>query len=100
MPVTHTATAAGIAFWIHVAPGARREAVGGAHGDALRVAVQAPPVDGRANAGCVEALAAAFGVKRSAVALDPAARGRRKRVSITGEPVALGARLASLAGPS
>lgn len=100
MPVTHTAAAAGIAFWIHVSPGARREAVGGAHGDALRVAVQAPPVEGRANAACIEALAAAFGVKRGAVALDPAARGRRKRVSIAGEPGALAAQLATLAGPS
>jgi hypothetical protein len=98
MAVAHTASASGIAFWIHVSPGAKREAVGGAHGDALRVAVSAPPIEGRANAACVEALASAFGVRRAAVELDPAARGRRKRVSIAGEPAALAARLAALAG--
>jgi uncharacterized protein (TIGR00251 family) len=95
--VTHTASASGIAFWIHVSPGARREAVGGAHGGALRVAVLAPAVEGRANAACVDALAAAFGVRRAAIGLDPAARGRRKRVSIAGDAGALAARLAALA---
>jgi uncharacterized protein len=98
MPVAHTASPTGIAFWIHVSPGARRDAVGGAHGDALRVAVQAPPVEGRANAACSLALAAAFAVKRSAVGLDAPARGRRKRVSIAGDPATLSARLAALAG--
>ncbi|HEY8123677.1 MAG TPA: DUF167 domain-containing protein [Myxococcota bacterium] len=100
MPVAHTATATGIAFWIHVSPGARRAAVGGARADALRVAVLAPALEGRANAACTEALAMAFGVKHAAVGLDPAARGRRKRVSIAGDPGALAARLSALAGPA
>jgi len=100
MTVAHTASSSGITFWIRATPGAKREAVGGSHADAdaLCVAVAAPPVEGRANAACVEALAAAFGVRRAAVALDPASRGRRKRVSIAGEPAALAARLAALAG--
>ncbi len=100
MPVAVSSSATGIAFWIHVTPGGKRVAVAGAHGDALRVAVQAPPLEGRANAACVEALAAAFAVKRGAVSLDPAARGRRKRVAISGDPAALAARLATLAGPA
>jgi uncharacterized protein len=100
MTVAYSASPEGIAFWIHVTPGAKRQAVGGAHGDALRIAVQAPPVEGRANAACVEALACAFEVKRPAVALDPAARGRRKRVRIAGDSAALAARLAALAGES
>jgi uncharacterized protein YggU (UPF0235/DUF167 family) len=58
-----------------------------------RVAVSAPPVDWRVNAACVEA----FAVRRAAVALDPGARGRRKRVEIAGGPAALAARLAVLA---
>jgi uncharacterized protein len=100
MPVAAIASAASIAFWIHVSPNARREAVGGLLGAALRVAVKEPPVEGRANTACVGALAAAFAVKRSAVALDPRARGRRKRVSIAGVPAILAARLAALAGPA
>jgi uncharacterized protein (TIGR00251 family) len=97
MPVPHTRSASGIELWIRVSPGARREAVGGAHDGALRVAVSAPPLEGRANAACAEALASAFGVRRAAVALDPASRGRRKRVSIAGDADALAARLATLA---
>lgn len=98
MSVAHSTTDSGIAFWIRVSPGAKREAVAGAHGDALRVAVSAPPVEGRANAACVLALAGAFGVRRAAVRLDPAARGRRKHVEIAGEAAALAARLTALAG--
>ena len=89
----------GIGLWIHVTPRARRPGVGGQRGDALCVAVQAQPVDGKANAACVAALAAAFGVPKARVQLDPAARGRRKRVQILGEPAVLKQRLNELAGP-
>ena len=87
----------GLSFWIHVTPRARRAAVGGLHGEALRVAVTEPPVDGRANAACVSVLARAFAVRRADVELDPAARGRRKRVRIRGRCAPLEARLAELA---
>lgn len=90
-------TAQEFAFWIHVTPRASRPGVGGRHGDALRVAVKAPPVEGRANAACAAALAEAFGVRRSAVALDPGARGRRKRVRIAGAVPALARRFEQLA---
>jgi uncharacterized protein (TIGR00251 family) len=95
--IAYTATPTGISLCIHVSPGARRTAVGGTRGDALRVAVTAPAVEGRANAACVEALAAAFGVKRAAIDLHPAARGRRKRIVIQGDFAPLAARLAALA---
>ena len=88
----------GLAFWIHVTPRARREAVGGRQGDALRVCVKAPPVAGKANAACAQALAEAFGVKRSDVEIHPGARGRRKRVRLAGETRALEERLQKLAG--
>jgi uncharacterized protein (TIGR00251 family) len=88
----------GLAFWIHVTPRARHEIVGGRQGDALRVAVTAPPFGGRANAACVQALAAAFGIKRRAVEIDPGSRGRRKRVRLNGETRALQAKLQKLAG--
>jgi uncharacterized protein (TIGR00251 family) len=88
----------GLAFWIHVMPRARREAVGGRQGDALRVAVKAPPVGGKANAACVEALAEAFGVERRDVEIHSGARARRKRVRVTGETRALEEKLQKLAG--
>jgi uncharacterized protein (TIGR00251 family) len=88
----------GLGFWIFVTPRARREAVGGHRGDALRVAVTAPPVEGKANAACASALAEAFGVRRRDVEIDPSSRGRRKRVRVIGEPGALEEKLRMLAG--
>ncbi len=90
-------TESGVAFWIHVSPRSRRPNVGGIHGDALRVAVSEPPVDGAANEGCAKALARALGVRRAAVALDPASTGRRKRVRIDGDTEALAERQVGLA---
>jgi hypothetical protein len=86
-----------IGFHIHVTPRSKRERLGPLHADALRVAVAAPPVEGRANAACVKALAAALGVPRSAVEIDPGARSRRKRVWVAGDPEALGRKLNALA---
>jgi len=90
-------TADGVAFWIHVTPRARRPGVAGCHGDALRVAVSEPPVEGLANAACMRALAGALGVRREAVAIDPKARGRRKRVHVSGSAADLRRRLGELA---
>jgi len=90
----------GVSFWIHVTPRARRPAVGGLHGDALRVSVAAPPLEGRANAACRRALADALGLPVAAVELRPEARGRRKRVQVRGEAAALEARLRELAAAS
>jgi uncharacterized protein (TIGR00251 family) len=87
----------GVAFWIHVTPRAKRPAVGGCHGDALRVAVTAPPADGLANAACVRELAGALGVKKSEVELDSGSKGRRKRVRVIGSSTELSARLGELA---
>lgn len=87
----------GIGFWIHVSPRARRPSVGGVHGDSLRVAVSEPPVEGRANAACAAALARALDVPRASVRIDPAAKGRRKRVVVDGDADALAARLRSIA---
>jgi len=92
-----SAAPSGFSFWIHVSPRARREGVGGRHGDALRVAVRAAPEAGRANAACVAALAEAFGVARADVALDPRSTGRRKHVRIEGDTGLLQGRFEALA---
>ena len=88
---------ASFSFWIHVTPRARRAAVGGSHGDALRVAVREPPLGGAASAACVGALAEALGVTKTAVILNRGARGRRKRVRVEGEPLRLEAQIRALA---
>jgi uncharacterized protein YggU (UPF0235/DUF167 family) len=90
-------TDSGVAFWIHVTPGARHHRIGGTHGDALRVAVTSRPVAGRANAACVLAIAEALGVPAPDVQIALSARGRRKRVAVVGRRVALRERLRALA---
>ena len=67
-----------------VQPRASRAAVGPAVGDRLRVAVASPPVDGKANAAVIDALAEAFGVRRADVTIVRGETGRRKTVRIAG----------------
>ena len=69
---------------VQVVPRASRVAVGPAVGDRLRVAVTAPPVDGAANAAVIDALAAAFGVRRGAISIVRGETGRRKTLRIEG----------------
>jgi uncharacterized protein len=70
---------------IRVKPGARKEKVGGTHGDALVVAVQAPPVDGKANDAVRKALATAFGVRKQDVVIVAGEKGRDKVVELPGD---------------
>ena len=63
---------------IAATPGARKTEAAGAYGDALRVRLAAPPVDGKANAALVNWAAQAFGLPRASVRLLHGAAGRRK----------------------
>lgn len=69
-------------FAIRVKPGAKKDSVGGRHGDALIVAVAAPPVDGKANEAVRKALAKAFGVRKQDVTIITGERGRDKVVEL------------------
>jgi hypothetical protein len=66
---------------VHVQPGARRSEVVGRHGDALKVRVAAPPVDGKANLAVVELLASTLDAD---VEIVGGASSRRKRVKVSG----------------
>ncbi|MDO5290988.1 MAG: DUF167 domain-containing protein [Pseudomonadota bacterium] len=67
---------------IHATPGAKRTGAAGAHGDALRVRLAAPPVDGKANAALIAWAAQAFGVPRQQVTLLHGASGRQKMLGV------------------
>jgi len=85
---------------VQVQPGARRTEVVGRHGDALKVRVQAPAADGKANAAVVGLLASTFRVAPSAVVLVRGATARSKRFRVVGVPAgAARARLAEVTGP-
>jgi uncharacterized protein (TIGR00251 family) len=72
----------GWSLTIRVQPGARRSEVVGPHGDALRVRVAGPPVDGKANAELVRFLADHLGVPRGAVTIVRGHTGRTKVVHV------------------
>jgi uncharacterized protein (TIGR00251 family) len=72
---------------IHAQPGASRTETAGLHGDALKVRIAAPALDGRANEELVEFLARRLGVARRDVAVVSGEKSRRKRVSVRGASV-------------
>lgn len=75
--------AGGWALTIRVQPGARRTEVVGAHGDALRVRVASPPVDGKANAELVRFLAAHLGLPARSVEVVRGHASRTKVVHVS-----------------
>jgi uncharacterized protein len=74
----------GVIVAVHVQPRAGRTQVTGRHGDALKVRVAAPPVDGRATEAARLALAEAFGVAPATVTLVTGESSRLKRFRIEG----------------
>ena len=69
---------------VHVQPRAARSEIVGLHGAALKVRLQAPPVDGAANEALVTLLAARLGVARRAVKVVAGASSRAKTVEVEG----------------
>ena len=73
---------------IKVHPRAKRTAITGRLGEAYKVDLKAPPVDGKANAECIRFLAELTGVPRGAVRIVQGAAGRMKVVEIEGVEMA------------
>ncbi len=63
---------------IHAQPGAKKSGIVGIHGDALKIRIASPPVDGRANEALIAFVAKALGVPQAAVSLEHGAGSRRK----------------------
>jgi len=79
---------------LYVVPRASRTEFAGVHGDALKLRVAAPPVEGAANEAVVRFLAERLGVPRAQVILASGQSGRRKVVEIKGlDPRTAAARL-------
>jgi uncharacterized protein (TIGR00251 family) len=71
---------------VRVQPRAARSEIAGLHGQRLRIRLQAPPVDGKANAALVEFVAEAFGIPRTRVTIEHGQAGRDKRLRLQGAP--------------
>jgi len=77
---------AGLRLRVRVQPRASRTRVVGVRGDALAIAVQAPPVDGAANTAVVALIADWLGVAKSRVEVVRGETARAKTLAISGEP--------------
>ncbi|HEU5453933.1 MAG TPA: DUF167 domain-containing protein [Terriglobales bacterium] len=77
-------TPQGATFAVKVHPRARRNALAGEVGEALKVALTAPPVEGKANAACAEFFAQLLRVPRSSVTIVAGLSSRNKVVRIAG----------------
>ncbi len=71
---------------LRLTPRASRDEVCGLLGDSVRIRLSAPPVDGKANLALVKFLASRLDVPRSRVSLITGAKGRNKRVLVSGMP--------------
>ncbi len=69
---------------LHVQPGAKRSEMAGLHGEALKIRLAAPPVEGRANEALLKFIAESFGVPLRQVELKQGGQSRHKVVAITG----------------
>jgi uncharacterized protein (TIGR00251 family) len=74
----------GATFAVKVHPRAKKNAVMGELGDALKLALTAPPVDGRANEACIEFFANLLDVPRSSITIASGEASRNKVVRVAG----------------
>ncbi|MDR3763499.1 MAG: DUF167 family protein [Acidobacteriota bacterium] len=77
-------TKEGAQFAVRVQPRASRNKIAGLMGDAIKLAITAPPVDGKANEAVVEFFAEMFGVSKSSVTIVSGETGRNKVIAVRG----------------
>jgi hypothetical protein len=74
----------GVIFAVKVHPRAKKNAITGELGDALKLSLTSPPVEGRANKACVEFFAKLLKVPRSSVTIASGQTGRHKVIRVAG----------------
>jgi uncharacterized protein len=77
-------TSFGVTFAIRVHPRAKKNAINGEVGDALKVSLTAPPIDGRANEACIAFFAKLLRVPRSSVTIASGLSSRNKVIRVEG----------------
>ena len=82
MPDWYRKTPDGWLLTLHIQPGAKKSEVVGLHGDALKVRVASPPVDGKANDALIAFIADQFGLPKRAVQLVKGDTSRAKTVLV------------------
>jgi len=74
----------GVTFAVKLHPRAKKNAITGELGDALKLAVTAPPVEGEANEACIEFFAKLLKVPRSSVSIAAGQTSRNKVIRVAG----------------
>lgn len=74
----------GVRFRVHLTPRSSKEAVGGLYGDALKIKVKAPPVDGKANEALLKLLSKKIGVPAAKISIASGLTGRTKTIRVEG----------------
>jgi uncharacterized protein (TIGR00251 family) len=77
-------TKEGVTFAIRVLPRSSKCELAGLQGDALKIRITAPPVEGRANEACIRFLASLFSVSKNRIAIEAGHKSKNKHVSIAG----------------
>jgi uncharacterized protein (TIGR00251 family) len=88
-----------ITLTLHIQPGAKKTEVAGLYGDALKIRLAAPPVDGKANAALIGFIASRLGLAKSAVSLKSGQTSRRKVLEVIAAPADAAQRLLSNVSP-
>lgn len=83
-----------ITLTLHIQPGAKKTEFAGRHGDALKIRLSAPPVDGKANEALIKFVAETLKLPKSAVNLKSGQTSRRKVLEVSGSNSAAVAQLA------
>ncbi len=73
-----------VSFVVRVHPRANKNAVTGVVGDALKLSLAAPPVNGKGNAACIEFFAKLLKVSRSSITIASGENSRRKVIRVSG----------------
>ena len=87
MPDWYHSKADSVTLTLHVQPGAKHTTVAGLHGDALKIRLAAPPVEGRANEALLRFIADFFKVPLRDVELKQGGQSRHKRVEVRGSTI-------------
>jgi hypothetical protein len=85
-----------VTLTLHIQPGAKKTEFAGLHGDALKIRLAAPPVDGKANEALVKFVAETLKLPKSAVNLKSGQSSRRKVLEVQGAEVGAIAAFASV----
>ena len=80
-------SADGVTFAVHVQPRASKNEICGIQGDALKIRLTSPPVEGEANRLCAEFLAKLLRVPKSAVTIVAGEKSRHKTVRVAGATI-------------